>query len=50
MLLRQLRGADIDTTMLVMIGAWIALQNIEQLDLVAASPSRSTLPSRPRRW
>jgi branched-chain amino acid transport system permease protein len=30
-LLRQLRGADIDTTMLVMIGAWIALQNIEQL-------------------
>ncbi len=29
-LLRQLRGADIDTTMLVMIGAWIALQNTEQ--------------------
>ena len=24
-------GADIDTTMLVMIGAWIALQNTEQL-------------------
>ena len=31
MLLRRLRGADIDTTMLVMIGAWIALQNAEQL-------------------
>ena len=30
-LLRPLRGSDIDTTMLVMIGAWIALQNAEQL-------------------
>lgn len=30
-LLRPLRGADIDTVMLVMIGAWIALQNAEQL-------------------
>jgi len=30
-LLRRLRSADIDTTMLVMIGAWIALQNAEQL-------------------
>ena len=30
-LLRRLRGADIDTTMLVMIGGWIALQNAEQL-------------------
>ena len=30
-LLRRLQGADIDTTMLVMIGAWIALQNMEQL-------------------
>jgi branched-chain amino acid transport system permease protein len=29
-LLRRLRAADIDTTMLVMIGAWIALQNMEQ--------------------
>jgi branched-chain amino acid transport system permease protein len=29
-LLRRLKGADIDTTMLVMIGAWIALQNLEQ--------------------
>jgi branched-chain amino acid transport system permease protein len=30
-LLRRLRGADIDTTMLIMIGAWIAMQNAEQL-------------------
>jgi branched-chain amino acid transport system permease protein len=29
-LLRPMRGADIDTTMLVMIGAWIILQNTEQ--------------------
>jgi branched-chain amino acid transport system permease protein len=31
LLLGRLRGADIDTTMLVMIGAWIVLQNTEQL-------------------
>jgi branched-chain amino acid transport system permease protein len=31
LLLRKLRGADIDTTMLVTIGAWIVLQNTEQL-------------------
>lgn len=30
-LLRPLRGADIDTTMLVMIGAWIVMQNAELL-------------------
>lgn len=30
-LLSRLRGADIDTTMLVMIGAWIIMQNAEQL-------------------
>ncbi|NIR32634.1 MAG: branched-chain amino acid ABC transporter permease [Gammaproteobacteria bacterium] len=30
-LLRPLRGAHIDTTMLIMIGAWIVLQNTEQL-------------------
>lgn len=30
-LLRKLRGVDIDTTMLVMIGAWIIMQNVEQL-------------------
>jgi len=29
-LLRPLRGASIDTTMLIMIGAWIAMQNMEQ--------------------
>jgi len=29
-LLRPLGGANIDTTMLIMIGAWIALQNTEQ--------------------
>ncbi|HKS85593.1 MAG TPA: branched-chain amino acid ABC transporter permease [Pseudolabrys sp.] len=31
LLLNRLRAADIDTTMLVMIGAWIVLQNTEQL-------------------
>ena len=31
LLLRPLRGADIDTTMLVMIGAWIFMQNGELL-------------------
>lgn len=30
-LLRPMRGANIDTTMLIMIGAWIAMQNTEQL-------------------
>jgi branched-chain amino acid transport system permease protein len=30
-LLRPMRGADIDTTMLVMIGAWIVMQNTEIL-------------------
>jgi len=30
LLLNRLRGADIDTTMLVMIGAWIVMQNMEQ--------------------
>jgi len=30
-LLRPMRDADIDTTMLIMIGAWIVLQNTEQL-------------------
>jgi branched-chain amino acid transport system permease protein len=30
-LLRPMRGADIDTTMLVMIGAWIVMQNGEML-------------------
>jgi branched-chain amino acid transport system permease protein len=31
LLLSRLRSADIDTTMLVMIGAWITMQNTEQL-------------------
>src|SRR4051812_35615549 len=31
LLLSRLRAADIDTTMLVMIGAWITMQNTEQL-------------------
>jgi branched-chain amino acid transport system permease protein len=31
LLLSRLRRADIDTTMLVMIGAWIVMQNSEQL-------------------
>ena len=30
-LLRPMRGADIDTTMLVMIGAWIIMQNTEMM-------------------
>lgn len=30
-LLRPIRGADIDTTMLVMIGAWIIMQNSERM-------------------
>lgn len=38
-LLRRLRGADIDTTMLVMIGAWIALQNAEQLTWTGVAKS-----------
>ena len=32
-LLRPLRGSDIDTTMLVMIGAWIAMQSGALVDL-----------------
>jgi len=31
LLLRPIRGADIDTTMLVMIGAWIIMQNTEMM-------------------
>ena len=31
LLLNRLRGADIDTTMLIMIGCWIVLQNTEQM-------------------
>jgi branched-chain amino acid transport system permease protein len=41
LLLRKLRGADIDTTMLVMIGAWIALQAGEQLAWTGVAKSIS---------
>ena len=48
LLLRKLRGADIDTTMLVMIGAWIALQNAEQLTWSGVARSiDSPFPSAP---
>jgi branched-chain amino acid transport system permease protein len=40
-LLRKLRDADIDTTMLVMIGAWIAMQNLEQLAWTGVAKSIS---------
>ncbi|MCL4765047.1 MAG: branched-chain amino acid ABC transporter permease [Hyphomicrobiaceae bacterium] len=47
-LLRKLRGADIDTTMLVMIGAWIALQNMEQYAWTGVAKSiDSPFPSSP---
>ena len=47
-LLRKLRGADIDTTMLVMIGAWIALQNAEQLAWTGVAKSiDSPFPAAP---
>ena len=47
-LLRKLRGADIDTTMLVMIGAWIALQNAEQLAWTGVAKSiDNPFPSAP---
>jgi branched-chain amino acid transport system permease protein len=48
LLLKRLRGADIDTTMLVMIGAWIALQNAEQLAWTGVAVSISNpFPSSP---
>ena len=47
-LLRKLRGADIDTTMLVMIGAWIAMQNAEQFMWTGVAQSiDSPFPSAP---
>ena len=47
-LLRRLRDADIDTTMLVMIGAWIAMQNAEQLVWSGVALSINTpFPSQP---
>jgi len=47
-LLRRLHSADIDTTMLVMIGAWIALQNAEQLAWTGVAKSiASPFPAAP---
>ena len=47
-LLRPLRGANIDTTMLIMIGAWIALQNTEQMVWSGVAKSiTSPFPSDP---
>ena len=42
MLLRTLRSVDIDITMLVMIGAWIILQNTEQLAWTGVAQSIAT--------
>jgi branched-chain amino acid transport system permease protein len=48
LLLNRLRGADIDTTMLVMIGAWIAMQNAEQLTWSGVALSiNSPFPAEP---
>ncbi len=41
-LLRTLRSVDIDITMLVMIGAWIILQNTEQLAWTGVAQSIAT--------
>jgi len=50
-LLRPMRGADIDTVMLVMIGAWIVMQNTELLLCSGAVwPRRSSRPFRTPRW
>lgn len=47
-LLRSKRGADIDTTMLIMIGAWIVFQNLEQLTWGGIAKSiPSPLPEQP---
>lgn len=47
-LLRPMRGADIDTTMLIMIGCWIVLQNTEQMIWGGVAKSiPSPLPSEP---
>jgi branched-chain amino acid transport system permease protein len=47
-LLKPMRGADIDTTMLVMIGCWIILQNMEQMTWGGVAKSVvSPLPSEP---
>jgi branched-chain amino acid transport system permease protein len=47
-LLRKMRGADIDTTKQIMIGAWIALQNTQQLTRSGDAKSiDSPIPSAP---
>jgi branched-chain amino acid transport system permease protein len=47
-LLRTLRSSDIDITMLVMIGAWIILQNVEQLAWTGVAQSIATpFPAEP---
>lgn len=47
-LLRKKRGADIDTTMLIMIGAWIVMQNVEILTWGSIAKSvNSPLPAEP---
>ncbi len=47
-LLRRMRGADIDSTMIVMIGCWIALQNIALLIWGGVAKSVSTpFPTEP---
>ncbi|MFG1397665.1 branched-chain amino acid ABC transporter permease [Roseixanthobacter pseudopolyaromaticivorans] len=47
-LLRPKRNADIDTTMLLMIGAWIVLQNVETLTWGSVAKSvPSPLPTEP---
>lgn len=47
-LLRPKRGADIDTTMLLMIGAWIVMQNVEHLVWGGIAKSiPSPLPEQP---
>jgi branched-chain amino acid transport system permease protein len=51
LLLSRLRGADIDTTMLVMIGAWIAMQNAEQLAWTGVAHSiKNPFPTEPLIW
>ena len=51
LLLSRLRGADIDTTMLVMIGAWIAMQNTEQLAWTGVAHSiKNPFPTEPLIW
>jgi branched-chain amino acid transport system permease protein len=42
LLLRRMRSADIDTTMLVMIGAWIVMQNTEMVVWGGAAKSVAT--------